>query len=95
MAKISAVGLTLLGVALMLLGAAVLLWRLGKVVDEKIDENADVPRNPAKRRCARYREVLIKVLPLTAIKIVVVVWQIITQVRTQCLLSEESELDSR
>ena len=60
--------------------AALVLYRLGIVVRDGAGEDVERDERSWKRRCWSCRVSWATVLPLTAIKIVVTVWQIISQV---------------
>ena len=63
-------------VAVLLLTTLVLVY-IGSVVP---DGNAEVVQSSWKRRCSSCRASIAQIIPFTAIKIVVTVWQIISQV---------------
>lgn len=78
----SAVGLTIaLGLAGLLV-AAQLFYYLGRVMSNDLDEGTEeVARNKGwGQKFSACSSLLVNMLPLTAIKIVVTVWQIISQV---------------
>ena len=67
--------------------AALLFSYLGSLVKEgeeeeedEDDEDVKLAHRAWKRSCWSWQRLLVKMLPLTAIKIVVTVWQIISQV---------------
>lgn len=92
----SAIGLAV-AVALVLLPLAALLFsHLASVVNEEGDDDpdgsvvnglggqdkdAEVAHRTWKQKCWSCQSFVVKMLPLTAIKIVVTVWQIVSQVR--------------
>lgn len=80
-ARGSAVGFTITLAVIAVLVTVMVLRRLGTVVDADRGEENDPSQGFARSRCASCQDLMIKVLPLSAIKIVVVVWQIIYQVR--------------
>ena len=60
---------------------AVLVWRrLGTVLDDGMEGGTGVQDDVAKPKCAACQDFVVKVIPLSTIKIVVVVWQIVYQV---------------
>ena len=74
---ISAVALMAAIVVAMLLLTTFVFLHLGSVVP---DENAEVVQSSWKRKCSSCRASIAQIVPFTAIKIVVTVWQIISQV---------------
>lgn len=76
----SAAGTTIAVVIGVCLAAAEILRRLGNVAEYEERERLDTPQDFVKRSCTRIQNLILKALPRTAIKIVVVVWQIISQV---------------
>lgn len=82
--KIAGVVISAASVVVVFLAAAALLRHLGAVAED--DDSArrggktDAPRGVVQRNCSYFQELLMKALPLTAIKIVGVVWQIVFQV---------------
>lgn len=64
-----------------LLVAALLFAYLGRVVRDGDGEDTAAARRSWRQKCCSCQSCLVKVLPLRAIKIVVIVWQIISQVR--------------
>ena len=76
----SAMGLAITAGVATVLVVVILLKHLSKVVDSETGEGADGRQGLVGRKCALFQDVLMKVLPLSAIKIVVVVWQIVSQV---------------
>ena len=79
-AKRLALGLSaVVGLAVLLLGA-LLCWRLGTVDNERKEEHDVVPLSAWEQRRWSCQTLPVKILPLSAIKIVVTVWQIIHQV---------------
>lgn len=56
---------------------AAALRRLGNVVEDHEREGLDAPQGFVKRNCYYFQNLIMKELPLTAIKIVVVVGQIL------------------
>lgn len=76
----SAMGLAVTAVVGMLLVAAIVLRYLSRVVDDETGELANASQGFVARKCAMFQDSLMRVLPLSAIKIVVVVWQIVSQV---------------
>ena len=69
----------------------VLLSYLGRGTDEWAEENV-AGRNSWERLSLNCQDFLLKILPLTAIKIVVVVWQIVSQVCSRGLSRRIMEL---
>ena len=67
------------GLVLILL-AALVIYSLGNVVRDGAGEDAERDERWWKQRCWYCRVSLATMLPFTAIKIVVTVWQIISQV---------------
>ena len=65
-------------VVAMLLLTTLALVHLGSVVP---DGNAEVVQSSWKRKCLSCRASIAQIIPFTAVKIVVTVWQIISQVR--------------
>lgn len=76
-----AVGLVVAALVVVLLAAALVLKDLGSALKDDTGEGMDVRRGLVARKCSMFMGSLMKVLPLRAIKIVVVVWQIVSQVR--------------
>ena len=83
----SAIGLAVSMVLVVLPMAALLFSYLGSLVKEgeeeeedEDDEDVKLAHRAWKRSCWSWQRLLVKMLPLTAIKIVVTVWQIISQV---------------
>lgn len=64
-----------------ILFAAGIYTYLGRRVDGETMEGLAAPQSCVRRKCTSFRDSLMKALPLTAIKILVVVWQIVFQVR--------------
>lgn len=60
---------------------ALIVKDLRRVSKHDTSEGMDVRRGFVLRKCSIFQGSLMKVLPLTAIKTVVVVWQIVYQVR--------------
>ena len=85
--KPSALGLVVAMFVVLAIGAVVLLAQLVRAIDSGCVEETDIARGSVERRCIHWKTVLTKVFPLTAVKIVVVVWQIISQVFVQAGLS--------
>lgn len=69
-----------------LLVAAVLMKSLAKVAGDDTGEENGVPQGLARSRFPSCQGLMLKVFPLSAIKIVVVVWQIVYQVRQDIAL---------
>lgn len=78
-ARRSAAGLVVATFVVVMVVAVVLLKHLGSVADSD-GRGAGARRISIQRKCVSFQNSLMKVLPLTAIKIVVVVWQIVFQV---------------
>lgn len=76
------------GVA-MLLVAALLVWRLGRVANERTGDDLEVASRSWRPNRWSCHCLPAKMLPLTAIKIVVTVWQIVYQV-CECWSSHET-----
>ena len=76
----SAKGLALAAGVATVLVVTILLQHLSKVVDDETGEGADGQQGLVVRKCALFQDVMAKVIPLSAMKIVVVVWQIVSQV---------------
>ena len=74
--KWSAMGTAVALIIVVLIGVIFVLVDLVRVVD-----SSTIERGKLERRALLFRDRLVKALPLTAIKIIVVTWQIITQVR--------------
>lgn len=79
-----AVAWAVVGAILALVVGAVIVWDLTGV------------RSHSGERPGRLRETLaifrhrfVEALPMASVKILVVIWQIVTQVRTQCMLCED------
>lgn len=66
--------------AVVLLAALLLLRHMGRVGDTESTQRPSGPRGFVERKLTSVKVMVMKVLPLTAIKIVVVVWQIVFQV---------------
>ena len=79
-AKGSALGLSITAALVGLLLAVLLLRRLGTVVDHGPEGDTGVQDDVAEPKCAACQDFVVKVIPLSTIKIVVVVWQIVYQV---------------
>lgn len=60
--------------------AVMLLRYLGRAEDDETRGRRGASRGLIRHKCGIFQESLSKVLPLTAIKMVVVVWQIVLQV---------------
>lgn len=82
----SAIGLAV-AVALAVLPLAALVFsylgglvREGEEENNNQDEDVEVTGRAWKQKCWSWQRLVVKMLPLTAIKIVVTVWQIISQV---------------
>lgn len=60
--------------------AAVLLKSIGTAVGDDTEESKGASQGFAGSKCAWCHDLMTRVLPLSAIKIVVVVWQIVYQV---------------
>ncbi|MEP4445463.1 MAG: hypothetical protein ABJ059_18715, partial [Hyphomicrobiales bacterium] len=67
-------------IAAVLLATLLLLRHIGRVGDTEATQRPSGPRGFVERKLTSVKVMVTKVLPLTAIKIVVVVWQIIFQV---------------
>lgn len=72
--------------AVVVLPLVILIFmHLGSVVDEGeekgAEQNVEVAHRAWKQKCWSCRSALVNMVPLTSIKIVVTVWQIISQVR--------------
>ena len=78
----SAVGLSVAVGSAVLLFGALLASHLGSVVQDGTGEGMDMTQILWKQKCGSCGASAVKMLPLTAIKIVVTVWQIIAQVCT-------------
>ena len=65
----------------MLAVVCTLLRHLGRAVNDETGGEKDSRYDLVKQKCSELQESVMNVLPLTAIKIVVVVWQITSQVR--------------
>lgn len=82
----SAIGLAVAVALLVLPLAALMFYYLGSLVKEgeqegeDQDEDVEVAGRAWKQKCWSWQRLVVKMLPLTAIKIVVTVWQIISQV---------------
>lgn len=63
-----------------LLGVGLALMHLGRAVDGMSRTRPAAPQGFFQRKLSSFQQVLMKTLPETAIKTVVVVWQIIFQV---------------
>ena len=50
------------------------------MVDDSTERGANAPNDVAKPKCAMYQDFRVKVIPISTIKIVVIVWQIVYQV---------------
>lgn len=75
-----ALGITLTVAVVVLLVATLILRSLGTVLGGGMARENDLPQGVVVSIFAWCQELLMKVLPLSAIKIVVVVWQIVFQV---------------
>ena len=64
----------------MLLLAALLVLCLGRVVHKQTAEGMETDRRLQEKKCWSCGASLVKMLPLVAIKIVLTVWQIVSQV---------------
>ena len=84
---ISAVRLAVAVGLAVLLFAAMLLSRLGSVVHNQTNEGIEMDRSLCKEKCWSCGASLVNMLPLMAIKIVVTVWQIVSQVQ-ECRLPQ-------
>lgn len=71
-----------------LVAAASVLRHLGRVVDGDKQEILGVPQDSVYRKRASFRDLLMKALHLTAIRIVAVVWEIFIQVCEVVLAAE-------
>lgn len=74
-----------MGVAASVASAALLITALlssylGRVVEDRGGDDLDVARGCREHKCFDWQNFVVEMLPLTAIKIVVTVWQIISQV---------------
>lgn len=76
----SAVALVVAAGLVGLLLTVLLLSYLGKATNDTAEENPETPHRVLGQQCWSCRRALGKMLPLTSIKIVVTVWQIISQV---------------
>lgn len=67
------------GLAVSLFGA-LMISHLGSVAHDETEDGIGMAPSSWRQKCWSCRESVWKMLPLTAIKIVVTVWQILTQV---------------
>ena len=68
-------------VSVVLLLAAIIIWRhLRRGVDDDLTGSPGTLEGFLQRKITFFQHIMMKALPLTAIKIVVVVWQIVFQV---------------
>ena len=79
-ARAPAIGVSLIVVVVVSLLAVVILKSIGTAVGDDSEESKGASQGFAGSKCAWCHDMTMKVLPLSAIKIVVVVWQIIYQV---------------
>ena len=78
----SSVGLSVTIVIMVIAGAAALSAYLMRAIHSgDVQDETEITRGSMERRCINLENVFVKVFPLTAVKIVVVVWQIISQVK--------------
>lgn len=78
--KKSGVGVAVTSVIIVPVVAVMLLRYLGRAEDDDTRGRRGASRGFLRQKCDIFQESLSKVLPLTAIKMVVVVWQIVLQV---------------
>lgn len=64
-----------------LIVATVILRRIWRVGDGETGDDRDAPQGFIEQKCFSFRALVLKTFPLTAVKIAVVVWQIVSQVR--------------
>lgn len=86
----SAVGRSIAAGLAALLVSALLFAHLGSVVGEVSREETGAARRSWSRRCWSCQSFVVKILPRPAIKIVLTVWQIISQVK--CVLRSHISL---
>jgi len=79
-----AVGLAVAVALALLLVAGLLFSYMCSTVHDETDEGMEIGRRSWKKKCLSFRSTLVNMLPLRAIKIVVTVWQIISQVNERC-----------
>ena len=77
----SAEGLAVAMVVILVSVAAVLSAHLMRTIDSGDDVENGVANGSLEQRCVHVENIVVKVFPLMAVKIVVVVWQIISQVK--------------
>lgn len=79
-ARRSTVGVAVSVASAALLITALLSSYLGRVVEDRGGDDLDVDHGCREHKCLDWQNFVVETLPLTAIKIVVTVWQIISQV---------------
>ena len=59
---------------------------LMRLIDSENENDTEIARSSLENRCIRLENIVVKIFPLTAVKIVVVVWQIISQVNMRWVM---------
>lgn len=78
-------GVAAVVVAAVLLVTFFIMRHMGRVVDGDSTNSVGAPQGFVSRKFSSFKITAMKALPVTAIRIVVVVWQIIFQVRSPSL----------